>query len=343
MRIANVLVDKLLKQSGKFTAEQLQALHGQAETEKKPLQDIVLQSKVISEADLTKLYAQEIDVPFAEFTASDLNRDTLQLIPERVARQYRVVAFDIGQDGVVFVAMEDPDDIQAINFLQRQLDKPIRVHIATASAVQTAINQYSGSNVSTELAKVIAVEDKETADEPLDEQDVAEDSPIAQTINLIIDYGIKTRASDIHIEPRENIVVVRYRIDGVLREANKLPRKVLNALVSRIKILANLKIDEHRAPQDGRFKISINDHVYALRVSTLPIVDGEKIVMRILDESSQATSLEELGYWGESLKCVDQAITQPHGLILVTGPTGSGKSTSLFSVLSKLNSPEVNI
>lgn len=343
MQVSDTLVEKLLKAVGKLSADQLKSLHEQAASEKKSLQDVAVQTNAISENELTKLYAQEIDVPFVEFVARELQRETLQLIPERVARQYRSVAFDVDQDGVVFVAMEDPDDIQAINFLQKQLGKPIRVHIASAGAIQAAIDLYSGSNVSNELAKVIAVEDKEADDERVDEQDVTEDSPIAQTVNLIIDYGIKTRASDVHIEPRENVVMVRYRVDGVLREANKLPRKVLSALVSRIKILANLKIDEHRAPQDGRFKISVNNHVYALRVSTLPIVDGEKVVMRILDESSQAATLEELGYWGESLKRVQQAILQPHGMVLVTGPTGSGKSTSLFSVLSKLNNPTVNI
>jgi type IV pilus assembly protein PilB len=137
--------------------------------------------------------------------------------------------------------------------------------------------------------------------------------------------------------------LVRYRVDGVLREANKLPKKVMNALVSRIKILSNLKIDERRAPQDGRFKVQVSGQVYALRVSTLPIVDGEKVVMRILNESSNAITLEDLGYWGRALKSVNKAITQPHGMMLVTGPTGSGKSTSLFSVLSMLNKPSVNI
>lgn len=343
MRISDALVEKLLKQTGKFSVDQLKDLHEHAESEKEPLQDTVVQTNMLSEIELTKLYAHEVDVPFAEFSPTEINRDVLQLIPERVARQYRTVAFEVDEDGVVFVAMEDPDDIQAINFLQKQLGKPIRVHISTASSIQTALDQYSGSNVSTELAKVIAVENKEVADEEVDEEDVAEDSPIAQTVNLIIDYGIKSRASDVHIEPRENSVIVRYRIDGVLHEANKLPRKVLSALVSRIKILANLKIDEHRAPQDGRFKISVSGHVYALRVSTLPIIDGEKVVMRILDESSKAANFEDLGYWGISLERVKKAIAQPHGLILVTGPTGSGKSTSLFSVLSFLNSPTVNI
>ena len=347
MRISDSLVEKLLKQTGKFQADQLKDLHEEGEGEKKPLQDIVVQENILTDQELTRLYAEEIDVPFAEINVANIHKDTLQLIPERIARQYRTVAFDMDKDGVVYVAMEDPDDIQAINALQKQLGKPIRVHIASDSTIQAALDQYSGgvtgSAVSTELAKVIAVEDKEASDDSVAEEDVAEDSPIAQTVNLIIDYGIKTRASDVHIEPREDIVVVRYRVDGVLHEANKLPRKVLNALVSRIKILANLKIDEHRAPQDGRFKISIDGHIYALRVSTLPIVDGEKVVMRILDESSKAATFEELGYWGESLRRAQQAVVQPHGLILVTGPTGSGKSTSLFSALSSLNNQSVNI
>ncbi len=345
MRVPDALVEKLLTATGKFSYDQLKGFREQEKNEKKPLQDVVIASNAINEKDLTKLYAEEIDVPFIEFNARELHKDVLKLIPERVAKQYHAIAFDVDEDGVVFVAMEDPDDVPAISFLQKQLGKAVRVHIATASTIQAALDQYSGgtSSVSNELAKVIAIEDKDAAPEEVSEDEVAEDSPIAQTVNLIIDYGVKAGASDIHIEPRESFVLIRYRVDGILREANKLPRKVLGALISRIKILANLKIDEHRAPQDGRFKISVNSHMYALRVSTLPIVDGEKVVMRILDESSKPATLEELGYWGTSLERVQQAIVQPHGMILVTGPTGSGKSTSLFSVLSMLNSPGVNI
>lgn len=347
MRASDTLVETLLKEGSVLTADEIKKLKEQATAERKTLQEVVVQTNKISEADLTKLYAREIDVPFAELPVGNIPKNVLKLIPERVARQYGAVAFDTDDDGVVYVALEDPDDIQTINFLQKQIGKPMRIHIAPTSIIMQALDQYGGGpsvgSVSSELAKVIQVEEKEPEDEEVDEQDVTEDSPIAQTVNLIIDYGIKSRASDVHIEPREGVVVVRYRIDGVLHEANKLPRKVLGALVSRIKILANLKIDEHRAPQDGRFKISISNHVYALRVSTLPIVDGEKVVMRILDESSKAPTLEELGYWGLSLERVDQAIRQPHGMILVTGPTGSGKSTSLFSVLNKLNNSTVNI
>ncbi len=344
MRVSDDLVEKLLASTGKFNEDQIKALREQEKSDKKPLQDVAVASNAISEEELTKLYAAAIDVPFVKLNARELHKDILKLVPERVAKQYHAVAFDVDEDGVVFVAMEDPDDVPAISFLQKQLGQPVRVHIATESNVEQALDLYDDSTVGTELAKVIAVEDKtEEEDESVDEKDVAEDSPIAQTVNLIIDYGVKAGASDVHIEPRENFVLVRYRVDGILREANKLPRKVLNSLISRIKILANLKIDEHRAPQDGRFKISVNGHIYALRVSTLPVVDGEKVVMRILDESSRPATLEELGYWGSSLQAVQHAIVQPHGMVLVTGPTGSGKSTSLFSVLSMLNSPGVNI
>ena len=343
MRVSDDLVEKLLTSTGKFSDSQIKALREQEKSDKKPLQDVVVSTNTLSEKDLTKLYAEEIDVPFVELNAKELHKDILKLIPQRVAKQYRAVAFDVDEDGVVFVAMEDPDDVPAISYLQKQLGQPVRVHVATASTIQAALDQYDDANVGTELAKVIAVEEKDAEEEKLDEKDVAEDSPIAQTVNLIIDYGVKAGASDVHIEPRENFVLVRYRVDGILREANKLPRKVLNSLISRIKILANLKIDEHRAPQDGRFKISVSGHIYALRVSTLPVVDGEKVVMRILDESSKPATLEELGYWGSALTAVQHAIVQPHGLVLVTGPTGSGKSTSLFSVLSMLNSPGVNI
>jgi type IV pilus assembly protein PilB len=242
--------------------------------------------------------------------------------------------------------MEDPDDIQAVSFLQKQLGDDLKVHIATATAIGSALDQYRG-NVSTELTKVLTSEEEAASTEELDEdfseEDLAEDSPIAQTVNLIIEYAVKSGASDIHIEPRDNNVIVRYRVDGVLKEANKLPKKAHSALVSRIKILANLKIDERRSPQDGRFKIQIGSGVYALRVSTLPISEGEKVAMRILDESSTAVTLEELGFWGQALSEINGAIVQPHGMVLVTGPTGSGKSTSLFSALSLLNKPSINI
>lgn len=342
MRIPDSLVEKLLSESGKVTKEQLVALREQEASEKRPLQDLVVKDNLLSEKELTKLYADEIEVPFIELNAKDIKHETLKILPERIARQYNAVVFDVDDKGVQLVAMQDPDDIQAINFLQKQLGSNIKIHITTASILQAALDQYRG-NISSELTKVIATEDVASTEEEVDESDVAEDSPIAQTVNIIIEYGVKAGASDIHIEPREGFVVVRYRIDGMLREANKLPRKMLGALVSRIKILSNLKIDERRAPQDGRFKVEVSGQIYALRVSTLPILDGEKVVMRILNESTKPADFTELGFWGSALEALNHAIVQPHGMVLVTGPTGSGKSTTLFSVLSTLNTPNVNI
>lgn len=343
MRISDDLVEKLLNAAGSVTDEELIIMRDQQKGDKKPLQDLVVRNKIISEADLTKLYANEIDLPFVEINTKEIKREVLKLIPERIARQYGAILFAIAEDGTKQLAMADPDDIQAVNFLKKQLGEPLSIHVAANSNIQAALDEYRG-NIGSELTKVISP-DEEEDDEvgEVNPEDLAEDSPIAQTVNLLIEYAIRSGASDVHIEPREDAVTVRYRVDGVLREANKLPKKVINSLVSRIKILSNLKIDERRVPQDGRFKIQLGGKMYALRVSTLPITDGEKVVMRILDESTKAATLEELGYWGKSLDSINNAIKQPHGMVLVTGPTGSGKSTSLFSTLSILNKPAVNI
>lgn len=344
MRISDKLVKELLLKGKKITEEQLKAARDAAGDDDIPLQDLVLKANLISEKDLTKLYAENIDIPYVELNPKDIKREVLKLIPERIAKQYNAVLFSVEEDGSKLLAVDDPDDIQAINFLKKQLGNDIKIYISTKQSILQALDLYRG-NISSELTKVISPDEEINSDEEgeVSEEDLAEDSPIAQTVNLLIEYAVKAGASDIHIEPREGHVLVRYRIDGILKEANKLPKKVLNALISRIKILSNLKIDERRAPQDGRFKIAANGQVFALRVSTLPIVDGEKVVMRILNESTKALTLEELGYWGISLDTVNKAIVQPHGMILVTGPTGSGKSTSLFSVLSILNHPGVNI
>ena len=343
MHIGNSIVEELLAEHG-VTAEQLAALRAEVARQKKTLQELALKDNLISEEDLTKLYAKKIEVPLATLDPANVTKEVLKTLPERIARKYRAVVFGIDKNGAKQVAMEDPDDVQSRNFLQHQLGDNIVFYIATSSVIQATLDKYRDENIGSELTKVIpGVEVDEAADEDIDESTLAEDSPIAQTVNLIIEYGIKSGASDIHIEPRDDLVITRYRIDGILREVDKLPRKVLGALISRIKILANLKIDEHRAPQDGRFKVQVNEQMFALRVSTLPIVDGEKCVLRILNESSKAASFEELGFWGEPKEQLKHAITQPHGMVLVTGPTGSGKSTTLFSFLSMLNTPSVNI
>ena len=343
MRISDGTIEKLLTQGDHITNEQLTALKEEGARSRRPMQDLVIQNEIINEKELTKLFAEYADIPFIEVDPSDIPSDILEKIPEHIARQYNAILFKIDQDGLQHLAMDDPDDVQAVDFIEKQIGENTRIYITPHENILAALENYRG-DVDKELNDVIDIQREDnTANENVSDEDVAEDSPIAQTINLLLEYAIRSSASDIHIEPREEFVQIRYRIDGVLKEVNRLPRNVHAALISRIKILSNLKIDERRVPQDGRFKVKVAGKQYALRVSTLPISDGEKVVMRILDESNQAVALDDLGYWGHSLNIVTEAISEPHGMVLVTGPTGSGKSTSLFSILSSLNQPDVNI
>jgi type IV pilus assembly protein PilB len=343
MRISDVIIEKLLTRSGVATAEQITALKEEAVRSRRPLHDLVVEKEIATEKVLIQAFADYAQIPFIELDPRDIPSDVLIRIPERIARQYNAVLFKIGEDGVQQLAMEDPDDVQAVNFIQKEIGENTRIYISPRENILAALENYRG-DVNQELNEVIDVQrEDDAASQAVTEDDVAEDSPIAQTVNLLLEYAIRSHASDIHIEPREEFVQVRYRVDGVLKEVNRLPKNVLGALISRIKILSNLKIDERRVPQDGRFKIKVAGKQYALRVSSLPVADGEKIAMRILDESDQAVTLESLGYWGASLAIMKIALTEPNGMVLVTGPTGSGKSTSLFSILSILNTPDVNI
>lgn len=343
MRISDSSIEKILRQGEVISESQLAELKMEAERTHHSLQTIILEHKVLSEVQLGQKIGEYINVPFVTIEPKDIPDDVLKRIPEHIARQYNVVLFAVDDNGVLSLAMEDPDDVQALNFIQKEIGYNIKVFLATKNNILDCLENYRG-NITDELDEVVSIQSGAESDsQNVSEEEISENSPIAQTVNLLLEYAIKSGASDIHIEPREDFVQVRYRIDGVLKEVNKLPRNVQGALVSRIKILSNLKIDERRVPQDGRFKIKVSGKQYALRVSTLPIADGEKIVMRILDESNQAVALDSLGYWGLSLSTLKDAMAQPNGMILVTGPTGSGKSTSLFSVLSELNTPDVNI
>lgn len=341
MRISDGELKKLLLASGLVKPEAIEEAMPKSEGGES-LQTIVLKKKLISDKDLTKLYAKSLDVPFVELGEVKIPRELLLKIPERIARKYQVVLFGVEEDQLQ-LAMADPEDFQAADFITKQVGGKLKTYIATASDIMAAIDQYKG-NISTEITKAIKDSSADAAaEEKVSAKDLAEDAPIAKTVNVILEYAVKSRASDIHLEPRENIVQVRYRVDGVLRETMTLPKPILAAVVSRIKILANLKIDEHRVPQDGRFKFALGSKQVALRVSTLPIMDGEKVVMRILDESARALTLDELGFTGHALETIVRNLHKPHGMTLVTGPTGSGKSTTLYSVLSLLNTPGVNI
>ena len=344
MRISDGTLEKMLGRANLATPEQITTFKEQAERLKRTLQEVILSERLLDERSLTQAFADYAQIPFVDLSLKGIPKETLELLPERVARQYKAIVFRIEDDGSKALAMEDPDDIQAINFIQKELGTNTHIYIATRDDMLTALENYR-DDVNKELSEVIDFQQSAADAEKLanPESEIAEDSPIAQTVNLLLEYAIRSHASDVHLEPREDYVQVRYRIDGVLKEVNRLPQSVQGPLVSRIKILATLKIDERRVPQDGRFKITVAGRQYALRVSTLPIADGEKIVMRILDESNQAVGLDDLGFWGSSLTHLDSEIHQPDGIVLMTGPTGSGKSTSLFSILTILNSPNVNI
>ncbi len=346
MKIPEKTAIEILKKSGAFNDEKITELTEQAKTENTELYELIVKQNVLSESELIKAYSDEIGVPYTEINVKELNKEILKQIPEHIAKLYNMVIFDGPLEDVdepKSIAMEDPDDLQALDVLHKLFGQKIKVFIATHFNILSALDQYRG-NIGSEISKIVTdSEEQDESDEEISEEDIAEDSPIAQTVNLVIEYAVKSGASDIHIEPRDKQVLIRYRVDGVLKEANRLPKRTLNALVSRIKILSNLKIDERRAPQDGRFKITMNGRVFAFRVSTLPITEGEKVVMRVLDESSEPLSLETLGFWGKALLDIQNASRQPHGMILVTGPTGSGKSTTLHSVLHILNKPDVNI
>jgi type IV pilus assembly protein PilB len=346
MRISDTVLETLLGRAKLVTPEQLATLKEEAANSTRPLLQVILEKKVADEKTLVQAFSEYSGVPFIELNPQSVPTKVLDLIPERVAHQYMAVLFKVDEEGVYHLAMEDPDDVQAVNFIQKEIGTNSKIYIATKDNIMSVLDMYRG-DVNKELNKVIDVQREDNPEAAttgtITEQDISEDSPIAQTVNLLLEYAIRSHASDVHIEPREGYVQVRYRVDGILKEVNRLPYNVLNSLVSRIKILANLKIDEKRVPQDGRFKITVSDRQYALRVSTLPIVDGEKIVMRILDESNQAVTLSELGYWGKALSDLNREISDPNGIVLMTGPTGSGKSTSLFSILTTLNKPNVNI
>lgn len=343
MRISDSVVETLLGRASLASPEQVAALKQEAARSKRPLRDVVVDQKIADEKTLVQAFADYSGIPYVELDGPAIPTDVLNKIPERVARQYNAVLFKIDPDGVHHLAMEDPDDVQAINFIQKEIGTNSKIYIATGENILSALESYRG-DVNKELSEVIDVQREETEEATqANTEDISEDSPIAQTVNLLLEYAIRSHASDIHIEPREEFVQIRYRVDGVLKEVNRLPRNVLGALVSRIKILSNLKIDERRVPQDGRFKIKVAGRQYALRVSSLPVSDGEKIAIRILDESTEAVDLPNLGVWGRSLVDIRREMKEPNGIVLVTGPTGSGKSTTLFSILTTLNTPNVNI
>ncbi|KKQ05794.1 MAG: Type II secretion system protein E, partial [Candidatus Moranbacteria bacterium GW2011_GWF1_36_4] len=270
-------------------------------------------------------------------------------IPEPIAKKYNIVAFE-KKGNELKVAMLNPEDIQTIDFIRKKTGLKIIPCLATQESIKSVIRQYEKSlkaefgDIIDKNAERMTVENQEDGEgigEDLEK--MAQGLPVIRVVDTLLKHAILQSASDIHIEPDEKEVIVRYRIDGILHDAMVLPKQVLPGIVARIKVLSNLKLDEHRLPQDGRFKIIKDEYKISFRVSILPVFDGEKIVMRLLDESSKGLTLEKMGLQGRPLEIIHREIKKPNGMILVTGPTGSGKTTTLYTIMDIINTPGVNI
>lgn len=311
--------------------------------------DILVAEGVISRGKLAELKAYILGIPFVDLEKRDIPSETLKIIPEPIARRHNIIAFN--KDGKKLeVAMIDPEDLRTIEFIKKKAGLKILPRLTTEKSIKSALKQYQetleaefGEIIKKEAGGVKTVKKKGKKEEGEDLRKAAEELPVIRIVDTLIKHAILQRASDIHIEPTEKEVVVRYRIDGILHDAMVLPKSVSSGIVARIKVLADLKLDEHRLPQDGRFKVETDEYKYSVRVSILPVYDGEKIVMRLLPETAKTFSLEELGFRGEALEYVQQNLKKPVGMMLVTGPTGSGKTTTLYTMMEILNDPSVNI
>lgn len=323
--------------------QKLEAAFQEAEKQGRKLGEILVAKKHIDEVQLRKLYAYIIGVPFVDLTKEIIPQDILQIVPEPIAKKYKIVSFEIsGQE--LKVAMLNPEDIQTIDFIRKKTKLKIVPCLTSEESIQVILKQYEKS-LKAEFGDIINKDTSGTGEAGAEEdlEKVAQGLPIIRIVDTLIKHAILENASDVHIEPDEKEVRVRYRIDGMLHDAMTLPRQVNQGIIARIKVLSNLKLDEHRVPQDGRFKIEKEGMKISFRVSILPIFDGEKIVMRILNESSNGLTLEQMGFYGEGLEKIHRHIRKPNGMILVTGPTGSGKTTTLYTIMDILNTSEVNI
>jgi type IV pilus assembly protein PilB len=340
----------LLVSHNVLTKERFEEISKNAQQNNEPVVDLLFTKKIITERDFAKLYADFIKVPFVDLSKESLTRDILSKLPERAAKRYNAVVFG-EESGKPKVAMADPTNVEAVQFIEKQLGYNIKIHLATQNDISAALEQYK-EGLSTEISKAIKETEEEVQieKEELDKDANADDveaiiseAPVARAVNILIEYAVKSRASDIHIEPREGYVQIRYRVDGILRDTMTLPKTLMSSIISRVKILSNLRIDEHRIPQDGRIKIKVGGQTISIRVSTLPVMDGEKIVMRLLDETTRPLTLDELGFKGQAKITIERALKKPHGMLLVTGPTGSGKSTTLYSIITAMNNIGINI
>ncbi len=352
MRVEPQRLKAFILDAGLIPEKQFDAIIKESKKQGKKLDDLLIEKKLIDEGDLLRLQAYILGVPFVNLEKEKVEPEILRIIPEPIARSHNVVAFRRAGRSLE-VAMLDPDDLKTIEFIKKKANLKILPRLTTPKGIKNLLGQYHES-LQAEFGEIIKKDAKDIGEiKKVDEEGPHEDKkelekhaqelPVIRIVDTLLRHAILQRASDIHIEPSEKEVIVRYRIDGVLRDAMTLPVITKSGIVARIKVLSNLKLDEHRLPQDGRFKIETDDYRYSIRVSILPVFAGEKVVMRLLSETAKGFSLEALGLAGESLERIEHALKKPVGMILVTGPTGSGKTTTLYSMMEILNSPTINI
>lgn len=349
LHIEETQLNAFLRDSGLIKPEDLEKARDEAKKNKKTLREIILNHGYIKEDDMRRLEAYIMGIPFVDLSKITIPQELFHIIPEPIVRKHNIFAYKkTGRD--LEVAMLDPEDLQTIEFIKKKEGLRILPRLTTPEAIQHALKQYQ-KTLEVEFGEIIQKETEALAvknesggeEEAEDLKKLAEDLPVVRIVDTLIRHAILESASDIHIEPLEKEVVVRYRIDGILHDAMTLPKQIAAGIVARVKVLANLKLDEHRLPQDGRFKIETDEYKISFRVSILPVFDGEKIVTRLLPETTKGLTLEELGFLGNNLERVHRAIKRPTGIILATGPTGSGKTTTLYTILEMLNIPGVNI
>lgn len=334
---------KILVESKSFGENEIEKYEKESQERGLTLEKYLIERKLITEDQLYNTLAENQGFPFVNLKNENIRKDILFLIPEPIATTHQIIAFG-KTDSELKIATTNPHNLQIFEFLSKKISLDVVVYITTPQSIDESLKLYH---------KGLKAEFKDLTDQSSDtgttkEGDIkltelAHDLPVIRIVDTLLEYAILEDASDIHIEPYEKEVLVRYRIDGVLKKVMTLPKTVHAGIVARIKILANLKIDEHRLPQDNRFKVSTKDYKVSFRVSVVPTYDGEKVVLRALNEQTGIIGLDLLGFSKKGLEAVKRNIEKPHGLVLVTGPTGSGKTTTLYSILNILNKPEVNI
>jgi type IV pilus assembly protein PilB len=341
-------VEEILVEKNLLTADKLKELQIDAAKLGRPVGDLISERNLVSPEDFAQALGEVLGVPFVKLTGMDIPAEILSLIPQNTATRYFLIPFD-KTDTKLMVAMSDPLDLQVIGFLERRTGLHIEPHIAPAKEIIETIEHEYRKTLGEE---VVAALEEAGVGKPLKieevkdierEQETVRRSPVAEIVSSVLSYAARNRASDIHIEPTENKTRVRFRVDGVLQERLTLPLEIHSSIVSRIKILSNLKIDEKRIPQDGRFKVEVGGREIDLRVATMPTSLGEKVAIRLLEETAEIPTMDQLGMRGVALKRMEDSMRRPNGIILATGPTGSGKTLTLAAALSKINSPRLNI